>query len=294
MSDSPNDSPRHDGDGAARPAATGRPAAAHGVERGGGGGAGSGADAARGRYVGAHRAASGPSGGPVHAGAPSGSRWWLVGGGVVVLAVIVGLFFVGLRMGAAGDGGNGGEAARLGSATDAGDGVGASGSPAGDGSPAGAATASPTSPGAAAAAGADAAADAVAPPGPLAPGVHDWDALHGGECLSGYSSPWEPQYTVVDCAGDHTAQLVSRGAFAEDAAAPYPGEAELISRLNLLCTAPAVLDYAAAQAVPDIQWQAAYPADEGRWATGDRSYFCFFSRTSGEALGGTLVATPAG
>jgi hypothetical protein len=134
----------------------------------------------------------------------------------------------------------------------------------------------------------------AAPPGPLAPGVHDWNALHGGECLSGYSSPWELQFTVVDCSTEHNAQLVSKGAFPEDAATPYPGEPALASRLNLLCTAPAVLNYAAAGELPDVQWQAAYPADDAQWTSGDRAYFCFYSRSSGQPLGGSLAAVPAG
>jgi hypothetical protein len=224
-------------------------------------------------HVGAHRApARGPGGGGL-----TRTTWLLIGGGVVLLAVIVGLFFLGLRVGSGGEAAPAATETAATSATDAG---GASATP----TPTDTATESPPAP----------AADTAAPPGPLAPGVHDWNALHGGECLSGYTSPWELQFTVADCAGDHNAQLVSRGAFAEDAAAPYPGEPELISRLNLLCTAPTVLDYAVAQTVPDVQWQGAYPANDAQWAAGDRSYFCFYSRTSGEPLGASLVAPPAG
>jgi hypothetical protein len=133
----------------------------------------------------------------------------------------------------------------------------------------------------------------AAPAGPLAPGVHDWNTLHGGECLSGYTSPWELQFTVVDCATEHNAQLVSKGAFPEDAAAPYPGEAELVSGLNLLCTSPNVLDYAVAGQLPDVQWQAAYPANDAQWTSGDRAYFCFFNRSSGQPLGASLAVPPA-
>ncbi|MCS5717286.1 hypothetical protein N1027_03955 [Herbiconiux sp. CPCC 205763] len=231
-----------------------------------------GASATAPAHVGAHRA---PPPTPVGGGL-SRTTWLLIAGGVVVLAVIVGLFFVGLRVGSSGDAA---PAAGETPATSATDGGAASATPTSTETP------TPTAPAPA--------ADA-APAGPLAPGVHDWNALHGGECLSGYTSPWELQFTVADCGGEHNAQLVSKGAFAEDAAAPFPGEAELVSRLNLLCTAPTVLDYAVAQTVPDIQWQGAYPANDAQWATGDRAYFCFFSRTSGEPLGASLVAPPAG
>ncbi|WP_291048645.1 septum formation family protein [Herbiconiux sp.] len=207
------------------------------------------------------------------------TRLSLIVGGVLVLAVVVALFFAGLRVGenTAGDGSANAPAdAALTS-------PGASASP----MPSPAATPTPTPE-----AATD--ADASAPPGPLAPGVHAWDALHGGECLTGYSSPWAEEFTVVDCAEPHTAQLVSTGVSAEAATAPYPGEAELTSRLNLLCTAPAALDYAAAEALADLQWQASYPADEAEWSTGARGYSCFFSRSSGEPLAGSLAAAPAG
>ncbi len=135
---------------------------------------------------------------------------------------------------------------------------------------------------------------AAQPTGAAAPGVHAWNQLGGGECLTGYTSPWAEEFTVVDCGADHTAQLVTRGLFAEPATAAYPGEAELVSRLNLLCTAPAVLDLAAAGQLDDVQWQASYPADEAAWAAGDRAYYCFFSRSSGQPLGASLAVPFAG
>jgi hypothetical protein len=213
----------------------------------------------------------------------------LIGGAVAAaLAVMVVFFLVGLAVGGGGGGGagSGGTAssARTAPASTA------APSPVGSLSPAASSPAG-TPPTDSAAGGENLGA---APPGPLAPGVHDWNALHGGECLSGYSSPWELQFTVVDCSTDHNAQLVSKGAFPEDAATPYPGEPALASRLNLLCTAPAVLNYAAAGELPDVQWQAAYPADDAQWTSGDRSYFCFYSRSSGQPLGGSLAAVPAG
>lgn len=134
-------------------------------------------------------------------------------------------------------------------------------------------------------------AEAVAPPGPRVPGDYAWDELHGGECLTGYTSPWAERFTVVDCAAPHTAQIVAAGAFADpaDPAAVFPGEAALAARMNLICTAPTALALDAAAALPDIQWQAAYPVSEAEWAEGHRSYFCFVSRSSGEPLGASLV-----
>ncbi|WP_440709339.1 septum formation family protein [Herbiconiux sp. YIM B11900] len=224
-------------------------------------------------------AGRGRSGGPGRGGLPT--RLILIAAGVLVLALVVALFFTGLRVGenTASDGSA--HAPADAALTSPGASASSTPTPAATLTPAPAPTEAP-------------AADAAAPPGPLAPGVHAWDALHGGECLTGYSSPWVEEFTVVDCAEAHTAQLVSTGLFPEDAAAAYPGEAELTSRLNLLCTAPAALDYAAGEAFADLQWQASYPADEAEWAAGARGYSCFFTRSSGEPLTGSLAAVPAG
>ncbi|MCS5723751.1 hypothetical protein N1028_05015 [Herbiconiux sp. CPCC 203407] len=225
--------------------------------------------------------AAAPAGGRDRARDAVFLRVVLVGGALLAVGLAVVLFFVGTAVGGAAD-------AR-----------GSDPGPAGVGAPSSAtATPAPTpSPTPAPTPSPDPAAAAL-PTGPAAPGVQDWDALAGGECISGFTSPWSEQFTVVDCAGEHTAQLVTRGLFTDpadpaSATALFPGEAELTGRLNLLCTAPAVLDYAAAEALPDVQWQAAYPVTEAEWTAGDRSYYCFFSRASGEPLGASLVAPPA-
>ncbi|MCS5735923.1 septum formation family protein [Herbiconiux daphne] len=275
----PDDLPRHENDDGEKPDA--------------GADAGAGAAAGRREHAPSHRAeqSAGTTAVTHRAGheaahrAPARDtrvmRLLLIVGIVLALGVVVALFFVGLRVGAGGTAiaTSGASSAAIHPTDDAGE-TGSTGSDA-----AARATPTPTP-----------ATPTVSPPPsvPAAPGVHDWNELAGGECLTGYTSPWELQFTVVDCATEHAAQLVSRGAFAEDATAPYPGEPELVSRLNLLCTSPSVLDYAAAAQVPDVQWQAAYPADDAQWTSGDRSYFCFFSRPSGEPLGVSLAVPPTG
>jgi hypothetical protein len=143
--------------------------------------------------------------------------------------------------------------------------------------------------------------------GPVEPGNHEWDELLGGECLDPYPGPWAEQFTVVDCAAPHPAQLVARGTFAEPAAtatepsappveAPasvYPGAAALQAQINLLCTTPKVIDYAAAGKYTDIQFEASYPATDQQWADGDREYYCFVSRKSGEPITGTVAVPQA-
>ncbi|MHB1171031.1 MAG: hypothetical protein ACYCZY_00755 [Lacisediminihabitans sp.] len=133
------------------------------------------------------------------------------------------------------------------------------------------------------------------PPGPLAPGVYKWDRLLGGECLAPYDSAWAEKFTVVDCAQAHPAQMVFRGVFpmAGATAAPYPGAAALQTQINLLCTAPGVINLAAAGAYSDIQFVASYPATDQQWADGDRSYFCFLTRSSGQPITGSVAVPQA-
>ena len=134
---------------------------------------------------------------------------------------------------------------------------------------------------------------AVAAVGPLAPGSYSWEELRGGECLAGYESPWAEEFTVVDCAVPHPAQMVHRGVFGADDASDYPGIDALQAQINLLCSAPAVIDFAAAGAYNDIRFAGSFAATDQEWAAGHRDYFCFVTRGSGEPLTGS-VALPVG
>ena len=135
--------------------------------------------------------------------------------------------------------------------------------------------------------------------GPLAAGTYDWDRLLGGECLDPYASPWEEEYTVVDCATPHAAQLVARGTFApataggDGSADPYPGVDALQSQINLLCTTPSVIDLAAAGQFSDIQFQASFAATERQWLDGDHDYYCFVSRSGGDPLTASIAVPQA-
>ncbi len=138
------------------------------------------------------------------------------------------------------------------------------------------------------------AAPVAAPPavGPVAAGVHSWDELLGTECIDPYTSAWENSYTVVDCAAPHAAQMVFHGIFTDESYAVYPGADVLQSRVGLLCTKSSVIDYAAAKAYKDIQIAESYPATADQWIAGNRSFYCFVSRSSGEALTATVAKPP--
>ena len=132
------------------------------------------------------------------------------------------------------------------------------------------------------------------PSGPVEPGDYAWDSLGGGECLEPFVDAWQEEYTVVDCAEPHSAQLVSRAPFALAEGAtepgPYPGEGVLAAQMSLLCSAPEAIDLTAAGAFSDLQVQGAYAVTPEAWQAGENEYFCFVSRSSGEPLTGSLAA----
>ncbi len=122
------------------------------------------------------------------------------------------------------------------------------------------------------------------PAAAVGPGEHAWDTLGGGECIQPYTSPWAETFTVVDCAADHSAQMVYTNLLSADPAAPYPGADALAQQINALCTAGGVIDLNAAATYPDLQVQGTFPATEEQWKSGQRSYYCFASRSSGQPL----------
>jgi hypothetical protein len=130
--------------------------------------------------------------------------------------------------------------------------------------------------------------------GPVAPGKYAWTALNGGECIQPFSSPWAPKFTVVDCAKDHHAQLILKGALPDAASAAYPSAAKLREEITPLCSASAALNYGTAGAVTDAQLEASYPPNEKDWKGGDRTFYCFVTRSSGGALPGNLAVPAAG
>jgi hypothetical protein len=118
--------------------------------------------------------------------------------------------------------------------------------------------------------------------GPVVPGTYGWNALLGTECLEPFGSEWDAEFTVVDCAEPHTAQLVYRGTFDDSALAAYPGVEELQARMGALCASGDNIDYEAAKAYSDVRISASYAASEQNWIDGQRDYFCFVTRAAGE------------
>lgn len=135
------------------------------------------------------------------------------------------------------------------------------------------------------------------PIGPVPPGDYRWDELWGGECLEPFENAWQDEFTVVDCTVPHGGQLVARLPFPLPEGATeqgaFPGEEALAAQIAILCSAPGVIDLAAAGAFTDIQIQGAFAVTEDEWDDGQQDYFCFVSRSSGEPLTRPLSVPPA-
>jgi hypothetical protein len=130
--------------------------------------------------------------------------------------------------------------------------------------------------------------------GPVAPGEYQWDELLGGECLQPFDSAWQDRYVVIGCTEPHAAQLVYRGLFADAPDSEYPGLEALQQRVSLPCAAPTAIDYTAATGINDIQVATSFAADETDWAAGNRSFFCFVIRSSGEPLTASIAVPQTG
>ena len=123
--------------------------------------------------------------------------------------------------------------------------------------------------------------------GPVAPGTYAWDELGGGECLEQFPGAWAEEYTVVDCAQPHAAQLISLAELGEPTD-PYPGLEALVAETNVRCAAPEAISLELAGAYDDIVLEASYAATEQAWQDGDNAYACFARRSGGEAIEGSL------
>jgi Septum formation len=124
--------------------------------------------------------------------------------------------------------------------------------------------------------------------GPATPGVQQWTALQGGECIQPFSSAWALTFTVVACTADHDAEMVFKGTLPDAADTKYPTATDFQKEITPLCTAPTAINYTAAVSVTDLQVSFSYPPTTAKWLSGDRTYYCFVDRVSGGNLPGDL------
>jgi hypothetical protein len=129
--------------------------------------------------------------------------------------------------------------------------------------------------------------------GPVDPGVQQWTALQGGECIQPFTSAWALTFTVVACTADHDAEMVFKGTLPDTSDAKYPNTVDFQKEITPLCSASTAINYAAAASVTDLQVSFSYPPTTARWLSGDRTYYCFVDRVSGGNLPGDLSVPKA-
>ncbi|MGV8876318.1 MAG: septum formation family protein [Rhodoglobus sp.] len=120
--------------------------------------------------------------------------------------------------------------------------------------------------------------------GPLPEGTYAWNELGGGECLDPFDNAWQDEFTVVDCGQPHAAQLLLRASFDDAASAPYPESDGLATRTTALCSTDAVINFAVAKTITDLELLASYAPTAKEWDAGQRDYSCFVTRSGGESL----------
>jgi hypothetical protein len=125
--------------------------------------------------------------------------------------------------------------------------------------------------------------------GPAAPGIQQWSALQGGECIQPFSSAWAVTFTVVACTADHDAEMVFKGSLPDSSETKYPTATQFKQEITPLCSDSTAINYAAAASVTDLQVSFSYPPNTTNWLAGDRTYYCFVDRVSGGNLPGDLA-----
>lgn len=119
---------------------------------------------------------------------------------------------------------------------------------------------------------------------PRQPGVWAWSEMRGGECIDGFEGAFAENYTVVECAGSHEAQLFSAELLSRDPAAPFPGEEQVRVEARERCDLRGSVDYSVAGNYSDLIVEYSYPVTELQWERGERGVYCFVLRRSGAVL----------
>lgn len=120
--------------------------------------------------------------------------------------------------------------------------------------------------------------------GPLPVGTYAWNELLGGECLEPFDTAWQDEYTVIECAQPHAAQLLTVGHFDDAVSAPYPEVDDLVARTSAACSTDKVINFAAAKSFTDLELVASFAPTVSDWDAGQRDYYCFAIRSGDDAL----------
>jgi hypothetical protein len=113
-------------------------------------------------------------------------------------------------------------------------------------------------------------------------------SLSPGACLQTYDSKWADAYPVVDCSAPHIAQLLATGDLPQGPGAAFPGTDALDAQVTDLCSPHLDWHWVAIWG-EDVFTDLRYPNTAARWATGDRTYYCFVFTYSRHELTGSAL-----
>lgn len=121
------------------------------------------------------------------------------------------------------------------------------------------------------------------------PGIWAFDELRGGECITGYTGPFEDTYQVVPCSSPHDAEVVKASLLSIDPTERFPGEDAVLETAQRVCEVSRLLNLAVASKYSDLLMDYSYPVTEKEWDSGQRVVYCFVYRPTGASLSGSLV-----
>ena len=116
------------------------------------------------------------------------------------------------------------------------------------------------------------------------PGSWEWFELMGGECVTGFQTAFDPEFTVVSCELPHDAELIHAELVSSDPAAAFPGEENLVPRAKEICDLTDRINREVASAYSDLIVDYSYPVTGDQWDAGYRGVYCFVTRSSGDFM----------
>jgi hypothetical protein len=116
------------------------------------------------------------------------------------------------------------------------------------------------------------------------PGTWEWFELMGGECVTGFQTAFDPEFTVVPCELPHDAQLVHAELMSSDPSLAFPGEENVVASAKEICDLTDRINREVASAYADLIVDYSYPASADQWEAGYRGVYCFVTRSSGDFM----------
>lgn len=121
------------------------------------------------------------------------------------------------------------------------------------------------------------------------PGQWEWFELMGGECVTGFQTAFDAEFTVVPCELPHDAELIHAELVSSDPALSFPGEESVVASAKEICDLTDRINRETASAYADLVVDYSYPASADQWDAGYRGVYCFVTRSSGDFMAERLA-----